>query len=390
MIRTPHLCEPGSEASRTLKLYQNLMRQASIDKVVCKVLENQASLCEIDLLKSVFQFLAFFCKGNHDNQVALSNISRLIFEGKGFQGTMVSFTTIPRYFGRMLGEQTLLKALYHNNYVVARAISEQAISQIVTDCQSNVQNHDVKVKFKDTSRYLALLEQLITVDRAPIQQNQNMVMHEILSHTGLPILDRHFWLEEQSNGSWAVTAKTIGYVLQAERVGMLDDPGELTTTRSGFRVQKGTNRLHHAIQAMHMVAACADGPNEQAARQLRSVYSLRALADILCSSVNAQMKRATIHMIDAIYITPMRIDSSLVKDLFLVDTATHIVHNHAAIKALVDIYAACISVYEVTSSPLTNGRPSTKIGILLQGLASDGTPSEPARATLPIAFEGGL
>ena len=71
-------------------------------------------------------------------------------------------------------------------------------------------------------------------------------------------------------------------MLDAEREGQLEDP---------------TSRLRYAIQAMHLVAACADGPNETVARKLRGVYSLRSLADVLRSSVNAQMKNAAIRAI---------------------------------------------------------------------------------------------
>ena len=107
-------------------------------------------------------------------------------------------------FGRMLGEAFMLEAVYHNNLVAAKAITPQAIFEIVKSCQDKVQNYGAK----NGRRYLAFLETLVTVNQVPVDQNQEMIIREILTHAGFPALDRYFWLEDQGDGNWAVTAET--------------------------------------------------------------------------------------------------------------------------------------------------------------------------------------
>ena len=95
----------------------------------------------------------------------------MVFEGRP---PTASTPAVPRYFERGVGAVSALEEVCKNHRVI---IGPAAVHDLVALCEERVREHGSV----GGRRYLGFLECLVTVDRMPVRENQEVVLKEFLA-----------------------------------------------------------------------------------------------------------------------------------------------------------------------------------------------------------------
>ena len=95
----------------------------------------------------------------------------MVFEGRP---PTASTPAVPRYFERGVGAVSALEEVCKNHRVI---IGPAAVHDLVALCEERVREHGSV----GGRRFLSFLECLVTVDRMPVRENQEVVLKEFLA-----------------------------------------------------------------------------------------------------------------------------------------------------------------------------------------------------------------